>query len=178
MGSAELLLHPVRLRVVQALLGDRALTTAQLGELLPDVPAATLYRQVSVLVEGQVLQVVTERKVRGAVERTYRLVQAAAEVDVSELRRMTADQHRRGFLTFVAGLLAGFDRYLEAHADGDGRVDPVADRLTYRQTVMYLSDDELDEMLHQFGRLVAQFRDTPAGPGRSRRAISIVLLKE
>ena len=40
--SVELLLHPVRLRIVQAFLGDRELTTVQLGELLPDVSTATL----------------------------------------------------------------------------------------------------------------------------------------
>jgi hypothetical protein len=34
-SSADLLLHPVRLRILQALLGGRDLTTSQLGELLP-----------------------------------------------------------------------------------------------------------------------------------------------
>lgn len=178
MGTADLVLHPVRLRVVQALLGDRDLTTAQLGDLLPDVPAATLYRQVAVLMEGGILRVVDERRLRGTVERTYRLVQEAADVDVDELRGMTADEHRRGFLTFVAGLLAGFDRYLNAYGDADGHVDPVADRLSYRQAVMYLSDAELDEMLAELGHVFARYRGTPAGPGRSRRAISAVLLKE
>jgi hypothetical protein len=38
-ASADLLLHPVRLRIVQAFLGDRALTTTQLRGELPDVPA-------------------------------------------------------------------------------------------------------------------------------------------
>ena len=58
MASADLLLHPVRLRIVQAFLGDRALTTAELGTELPDVPPASLYRHVGVLVEGGVLAVV------------------------------------------------------------------------------------------------------------------------
>ena len=44
--SAGLLLHPVRLRIVQAFLGGRRLTTAQLRTALPDVSPATLYRQV------------------------------------------------------------------------------------------------------------------------------------
>jgi hypothetical protein len=41
MESADLLLHPVRLRIVQALLGDRALTTGALAEELADVSPAT-----------------------------------------------------------------------------------------------------------------------------------------
>lgn len=178
MRSADLILHPVRLRVLQALSGERDLTTAQLGELLPDVPVATLYRHVSALMDGGVLRVVDERRTRGTVERTYRLVKAAAGVDVEELRGMTADEHRRGFLAFVAGLLAGFDRYLVACADADGRVDPLADRLSYRQAALYLSDAELDEMLTELGSVFARYQGTPPGPGRARRTLSAVLLKE
>jgi Helix-turn-helix domain len=42
--KAELILHPVRLKILQALVGDRVLSTRQLGQLLPDVAQATLYR--------------------------------------------------------------------------------------------------------------------------------------
>ena len=73
MASADLLLHPVRLRIVKAFLGERALTTGQLAEELEDVPSGSLYRHVALLVKAGVLQVVAERRVRGAVERTYML---------------------------------------------------------------------------------------------------------
>jgi len=70
-STADLLLHPVRLRIVQAFLGDRALTTGELRAELPDVPPASLYRHIARLVDAGVLGVVSERRVRGAVERTY-----------------------------------------------------------------------------------------------------------
>ena len=73
MASADLLLHPVRLRIVKAFLGDRALTTGQLAAELDDVPPGSLYRHVALLAKAGVLQVVAERRVRGAVERTYTL---------------------------------------------------------------------------------------------------------
>src|SRR6266516_3542146 len=38
MATADLLLHPVRLRIVEAFLGDRALTTSALAAELADVP--------------------------------------------------------------------------------------------------------------------------------------------
>ncbi len=93
MASADLLLHPVRLRVVQVLLGDRVLTTGELHEELPDVPAATLYRHVGLLADAGVLAIVSERKVRGAAERRYRLVPAAASADP---RGMSAPRFRDG----------------------------------------------------------------------------------
>src|SRR5262245_53062252 len=102
MATADLLLHPVRLRVVQAFLGDRALTTTQLQAELPDVPAGSLYRHVAKLVEGGVLDVVSERRVRGAVERTYVLRASRARLGVDEIASMSREQHRQAFLAFVA----------------------------------------------------------------------------
>ena len=82
MASADLLLHPIRLRIIQAFLGDRALTTTELRAELPDVAPATLYRQVARLVGAGVLGVVAERRVRGATERTYVLRASSASVDL------------------------------------------------------------------------------------------------
>ena len=52
MATADLLLHPVRLRIVEAFLGDRALTTSALAAELADVPPASLYRHVARLVDA------------------------------------------------------------------------------------------------------------------------------
>jgi DNA-binding transcriptional ArsR family regulator len=72
-STADLVLHPVRLRILQAFLGGRHLTTGDLARELPDVAQAGLYRHVSRLAKGGVLEVVGERQARGAVERTYAL---------------------------------------------------------------------------------------------------------
>ena len=52
MTGADLLLHPVRWRIVQAFLGDRTLTTAELHAELSDVPMASLYRHVGLLADA------------------------------------------------------------------------------------------------------------------------------
>ncbi|HEY2693839.1 MAG TPA: helix-turn-helix domain-containing protein, partial [Pseudonocardiaceae bacterium] len=67
MATADLLLHPVRLRIVKAFLGDRVLTTAQLAAELDDVPPGSVYRHVGLLTKAGVLHVVAERRVRGTV---------------------------------------------------------------------------------------------------------------
>src|SRR5579859_7792785 len=91
-ASADLLLHPVRLRIVKAFLGDRALTTSQLAAELDDVPAGSVYRHVALLAKAGVIQVVAERRVRGAVERTYTLRLFAAQIDPGEVAAMTPDE--------------------------------------------------------------------------------------
>ncbi|GIH65117.1 helix-turn-helix domain-containing protein [Microbispora siamensis] len=171
MTTAELLLHPIRLRIVQALLGERMLTTADLRAELPDVPPATLYRQVAALVEGEVLEVAAERKVRGTFERTYRLRTANANVSAEEAAGLGTEEHRQAFMTFVASLLADFDRYLTRDDIDLGR-----DGVGFRQAAMYLDDEEFQDFLRDLRAvLVPRLANQPA-PGRTRRILSTIVM--
>jgi hypothetical protein len=169
--SADLLLHPVRLRIVQSFLGDRALTTTQLRSELPDVPAASLYRHVARLVAGGVLSVVAERRVRGAVERTYLLRAAAARISMDEVAKMTLDEHRQAFLAFAAGLIGDFDRYLARE-----EVDPVRDGGSYNLAGMWLDDTELLEFGRELLTVIQPRLANAPRRGRKRRILATVLI--
>ena len=171
MTSADLLLHPVRLRIVKAFLGERALTTGQLLTELDDVPAGSLYRHVALLTRAGVLQVVAERRVRGAVERTYTLRLFAARIGPGEAADMSAAEHAQAFIAYVAGMLADADRYLAA-----GPPDPVRDGADYRVGALWLTDAEFAEFLRDLA-LVFQPR-LASGPakGRKRRIVYTVFL--
>jgi helix-turn-helix protein len=153
-NTVDLLLHPVRLRVVHALSGGRELTTTQLCARLPDASKVTVYRQVALLVEGGFLEVAGEQRVRGAVERRYRLRRDRPAIDAGAAAAMTPEDHRRGFAAAVAVLVAEFDAYL----DRDG-ADPVADGVAYRQGVLWLGPAELADLTR---RLLEVLRDAAA----------------
>src|SRR4051794_16923917 len=170
MDAVELLLHPVRLRIVHALSAGRALTTAQLYARMPEVGKVTVYRQVALLVEGGFLEVDGEQRVRGAVERRYRLRQDRPTIDAADAAAMSLDDHRRGFAAAMAALIAEFNAYL----DREG-ADPVADSVSYRQGTLWLSPDELTEMATD---LLAVLRDRLANaptPDRSPYLLSAIL---
>jgi DNA-binding transcriptional ArsR family regulator len=170
MKTADLLLHPIRLRVAQALLGDRELTTRQLQDELPDVPPATLYRQVAALARAEVLEVTEQRRVRGAVEKVYRLRTDRANVSAEDASGMSAEAHRHAFMTFVAGLLADFDRYL------DSDFNMARDGVGYRQVALNLSDTELAELAQDLSEVfVARLSNSP-GQGRVRRLLTTILM--
>lgn len=171
MTSADLLLHPVRLRIVQAFLGDRALTTSDLRSELPDVPPASLYRHVARLVDAGVLAVVAERRVRGAVERTYVLRGAAARISLDELAMMSLDEHRQAFMAFVAALLGDFDRYL-ARSD----IDLLRDGASYQMAGMWLDDAEFADLLRDLARVLQPRLANAPKAGRRRRILGSVLL--
>lgn len=52
-----------------------------------------------------------EKRVRGTVERSYRVRKEEAVVDPAARAAMTRDDHRRAFTTFAASLMGDFDRY-------------------------------------------------------------------
>jgi hypothetical protein len=171
MTTADLLLHPVRLRIVEAFLGDRALTTSELRAELPDVPAGSLYRHVARLVDGGVLAAVAERRVRGALERTYVLRTSAARVGVDAVATMSREEHRQAFLAFIAGLIGDMDRYLARD-----EIDPLRDGASYNLAAMWLDDAELAELARELYIVLQPRLANPPAPGRTRRILATVLL--
>jgi DNA-binding transcriptional ArsR family regulator len=170
MTSANLLLHPVRLRILKAFMGDRHLTTSQLAAGLPDVPQASVYRHVARLATAGVLEVIAECRVRGAVERTYALRPAAARISPEDAAAMTLEEHAHAFLTYVAGLLADFDRYLAAAPE------PGRDGASYQLAGMWLTDVEFADFALEFSALAERRLASPPTPERRRRLLYTVVL--
>jgi hypothetical protein len=159
------------MRIWQAFLGDRALTTGELRSELPDVPPASLYRQVALLVDSGVLAVAAEHRVRGAVERTYMLRTAASTISDVELAEMTPDEHRAAFMAYMAGLLGDFDRYL-AKDDVDLRRDGVG----YRVAGMWLDETEFNELVRDLVAVLQPRLANAPKRGRTRRILGTIFL--
>lgn len=170
MTSADLLLHPVRLRIVKTFLGDRALTTTQIAAELADIPTASLYRHIATLATAGVLEVVAERRIRGSVEKTYALRLLAAQMQPDEVDAMSIEDHAQAFMAYIAGLLGDFDRYL-AHAPDPGR-----DGADYRVAAMWLSDEEYDDFVHDLTRVFGPRAANGPAAGRRRRVVYNVFL--
>ena len=171
MASADLLLHPVRLRIVQAFLGDRTLTVSQLAAELGDVSAASLYRHVGMLATAGVLQVVAERRVRAVVERTYMLRVQAAQLQPDEAAAMSPQQHLAAFMAYASGMLADVERYLMT-----GDPDPLRDGASYRMAAMWLTDAEFADLVRDLGTVLQPRLANPPAKGRHRRTLYTVLV--
>lgn len=168
--QADLLLHPVRLRIVQALAGGRRLSARELGVELGDVTPATLYRHVAALSEAGVLALVEQRPARGTPERVYALVQDAARVAPEELASASTEDHMRWFSIFVGGVLGDFGRYLA------GEVDFVRDGVGYRQIPLELTDGELAELTGRLHAALAPVLANRPAPERRRRMFTTILI--
>ncbi|GLW10166.1 hypothetical protein Misp01_52950 [Microtetraspora sp. NBRC 13810] len=173
MATADLLLHPVRIRILQTLFDTDPMTTAQLRERLPDIPPATMYRHIAVLADAGVLEVVDTRRVRGTVERSYRVRPEHAVVDPAARAAMTREDHQRAFTTFAASLMSDFGRYLDHE-----NADPASDGVVYRQAAVCLTDDEFTAMIEEIESAVLARVSHAEGDGRTRRIVSLVVVPD
>lgn len=168
MDSLELLVHPVRLRIVHAMSGGCTRTTTQLCARLPDVSKATVYRHVEILATAGILEVADEQRVRGAVERSYRLRRERAVVDTAAAA--TSEEHRGIFAVAVATLLAEFNAYLD-----DENADPATDLVGYRQHAVWLSRKEVAALIDDLRAVILPRLGNPPAPDRAQYLLSPIL---
>jgi Helix-turn-helix domain len=172
MAKADVILHPIRLQMIQTFGGGRRLTAQQLGALVPDIPHATLYRHLHLLVEAGVLAVVEERPARAIQERVYALVEHAANVGPADYDATSAEEHLRYFSAFLDLINGDFTRYLQQSPAADVRVDGVA----YYQLPLYLSDEEYQHLVATLQAVLSPVVAQRPTPERRRRLLSLIAM--
>ena len=175
LSQFELLLHPIRLRVIQLLIFKKRLTAHQLAEAQPDVPLTTLYRHLTILVDGGVLVVVEEHRRRGAMERVYEIVNMAPALTLEKSKEQSKESQMEFFTFFVMSLLDTFRRYLERC---DGPADFAKDGVRFRQYPLWLSDQEFLKFFTELHDLIDHWQAFEPGPERTARVLSVVTLPE
>jgi DNA-binding transcriptional ArsR family regulator len=168
-NKADLILHPVRLRILQAFIGDRHLSARQVCEMLPDVPQATLYRHFHKLAQAGILTVAEERPIRGTVEKIYSLQEQNTELLPEDLEALSREDHQRYFTTFIATLLTDFEQYLQ-------REEIDIRRVGYRQVALYLSNEEFDQLTQALNEALTPFLKKKPSKRRKRFLLSSIFM--
>lgn len=172
MSKVDLIMHPVRIRVITAVAG-REMTVAQIAANLPDVAQATLYRHVNALLKGGVLAVVAENPIRGTVEKVYALAEGnPAQLGVEDVENLTKEDHMRLFTLFIATLTAQFGNYLNSRES----IEMATDGVGYNTVPLYLTDAEFADLLGQISTLVIPYLQRGPGAGRVRRLLTTVVM--
>ena len=168
----SVLMHPVRLRLVQrlALLGTA--TVQELAAALPDIPRASLYRHLRTLTELGYLTVVEETRVRGTVERTYALTDNPADEKLGKPAQgpPTKEELRRMLPALLISLIGEVERYL-----AEDEADPARDGLGVSAATLFMNDAEWRAFGEKLSALVMEAAALPPGEGRRQRRLTTIL---
>lgn len=158
----EIILHPIRMRIIQEMAVRQGITASDLCTAIPDVPRTTLYRHISVLVESGIVSVVSERKIRGSLERTLALNLGEAG------KHNTLENATQNALAFLLNRYTRFHTYF-----GRQDADPGRDKIFLNSTVMMMDDEEFDRFLQGLRDLLVAYSLSPRD-GRKPRDISVI----
>lgn len=172
MEKADLVMHPLRLRIMQAL-SQGNLTTQAIAELLPDAAVSSIYRHLKLLLEGGMIEVAQTELVQGIQQKTYRLAQPPY-LGPDDVAGMDAETHTHYFATYLMSLLRDFANYLQAAEAEAGALDLLADQTGYTEAIVYATPEEMETFRAEFRAALAKLAGNEGGNGRSRRKLALI----
>ena len=167
-GKAEVIMHPRRLRILEAL-GQEQLTTQEIAARLPDEPKSSIYRHLKILLDAGIVAVVATRPVKGVEEKVY-AVAGPARLGPQDVAGLPADVHLRYFTAFLMYLLQGFESYLARNQP----IDYVAQRVGYTEVHFQATDEEFAAMAHVLNAALFPLLQHPPGPGRRPQKLATI----
>jgi DNA-binding transcriptional ArsR family regulator len=164
------MMNPLRLKIVQEISLKGTATTKEIAEICGDIPQATLYRHLNSLLKHGIIEVVSENKVRGILEKVYKIKSNPTEHINRNPEELTKDELSELFSQFIISLLCDFNNYLYKGEE----VNPVEDMIGFRSYPLYLSDEEFVEMLGEISTSIRKRLENKPSKDRILRKLSTV----
>lgn len=124
-NKAEIIFHPVRMKICQALMKNKenGLTPLEMVKVIKDVPQATLYRHIQVLLDAGVIRILKEKKVRSISEKYYTFNEEEARLSAEEWKKSSNKEKLDYVSYYQLSLMTQYQNYLakleEQHCSDD-----------------------------------------------------------
>ncbi|MBE2222897.1 MAG: helix-turn-helix domain-containing protein [Anaerolineae bacterium] len=172
MKKVELILHPVRFRIMQTIDGN-ILTTQEIADQMSDIPKSSIYRQLKILLDGGMISVAETRLVNGIQEKTYQMAQKPY-LNAGDVANLSAEEHIHYFTIYVMNVLREFADYMQRSETETGSIDMLADRVGYTEVAVYATRAELDVVQAELNAAIMKLVRNEPGNGRSRHKFAII----
>jgi len=165
------ILDPVRIRIIQQLSMKKTATTKELALACGDIPQATLYRHVNGLLKNGVIQVVSENKVRGILEKVYAIRENPSQTVNDQIGTITVEELSTIFSQFILNIVAEFNSCITV----PGVMGNVKKNIGFSSMSLLLTDEEMIKTMKELNQVFMKRIDNQAAPGRKLRKISTIL---
>lgn len=158
----DIVMNPVRQRILQFFVVKKSGTVNDICSELTDIPRPSLYRHIKILQEAGLIEVISEKMVRGTMERTYALTTPKAEdyskEDIAVIIQST-----------LLSLMASFGEYFKKP-----EADPMKDCLSISTSTVFLSDEEFISLMQSIAGLFSGILNNKPVEGRKERHLTII----
>lgn len=160
MEIAEIVMNPVRQRIIQYFLIHETGTVKEVRKALPDIPSASLYRHMKILTDNSMITVVGENRIRGTVESIYQLNKSFMEMDDAEGATVQMA---------LLNICESFAKYFSGE-----HVDPRKDMLMMSTCTLTLTDEKFMDFLTEINQIAMKYMNTEVCEGSKTRQITVI----
>lgn len=158
----NVILNPIRMRIIQAASASKSISASDICEKMPDVPRTTVYRHINILIDNEILEIVAEKKVRGSLERTLSL-------NIDEIaKHNTLENASQMAFAFLMNRYTRFEKYFSSE-----NPDPAKDHIFLNNTILMTTDEEFENFLKEMQQLLLKYSFEYA-ENRKPRDISLI----
>jgi DNA-binding transcriptional ArsR family regulator len=169
----ESMIHPIRMRIIQEVLKKKEATVKDISDVLSDIPPASLYRHMKRLVAENILEVAAENKVRGTLEKVYRIKQNPYEEMAKIMETNQPVAIINVFYHFIMSMLSDFQNYFASED-----VHPEVDGVGFSMAPLYISRDELIEMATAIREIILKYVNNKPAEDRNLIKLSIISIPD
>jgi DNA-binding PadR family transcriptional regulator len=166
-----MVMHPVRIKIISYINQKGAATTQEIAKLNSDIPPATLYRHINKLCNDGIIEVAKENKINGILEKVYQMKENPLAEFTEILETNNAEQLMNLFYSFTLMLLSDFQKYTARQ-----NVNITEDGVGFNSAHLYLSDEELAEMMEELRSNIVKRAVNEPSKIRKLRKVSLVLV--
>ncbi len=159
----KLLSNPVVFRIMQVLATSRTATTTDIADAIPDVSRASIYRYCKAMAANDMLETVSEVRIRGQVRRTYALKKVTISGDDSTNDYMAAT------LLYLREVHRKYESYFSGRS-----IDTRRDKLFMVSPNLCLDDRTYSELCDRLKALLLEYDSDTPSPGARKRNLYIM----
>ena len=159
---SKVIMNPIRQRIMQYLLIHEKATTKSISEELSDIPSPTLYRHIKMLLDSDIIYVVEEEQIRGAIQKTYALnPQIMQNADAADTNALIQNA--------LHSIGAAFQVYFAKE-----NINPEKDMLSLTTSTLLLSDEECADFFKEINKIVSKLLKNQPTENRKPRRITFI----
>lgn len=176
-NKVDILMHPVRMKIAQVLMRnkDHGLTPLEMVKIIKNVPQATLYRHIQIMLNSDVIRVIKEKKVKSVSEKYYALNENEARLSIEDWKRVSSEKKLDYVSYYQLSLLTQYQSYLkkleEQNCQEDGATFSAVE-LKMDEKHFTQFQNELNELMTKYYHSTSNEIDAPV------RTIAITIIPD
>lgn len=178
-NKVEILMHPVRMKISQALMRNKenGLTPLEMVKIIKDVPQATLYRHIQILLDSGIIRVIKEKRVKSVSEKYYTLNEDEARLDAREWKKASQQEKLDYVSYYQLSLMSQYQSYLKKLE----KQNCPEDGATFSLVELKVDDESFKEFQNELNELMTKYYHTTSknnGKDATVRTIAVTIIPD